>query len=174
MGDLNVKSKNWYCHDKSSHEENAIKNATAQFGLQQIIKEPTHISNTSSSCVDLLFTSQPNLVTNSGVHSSVHPNCHHQIVFVKLNLYTVYSPPYLQEIWHYREANTRLIRHAIKEFNSERAFLNTSVDKKVDIFNITILNILSNFILHEIIVCDAKDPPRLDNRNFDSRKKCHI
>ena len=41
--DLNGKSKNWYCHDKSSHEENAIENVTAQFGLQQIINEPTHI-----------------------------------------------------------------------------------------------------------------------------------
>ena len=29
----------------------------------------------------------------------------------------------------------------------------------MDIFNSTILNILSNFILHEIVVCDDKDPP---------------
>ena len=40
--DLNAKSKNWYCHDKSSHKGNAIENV-AQFGLQQIIKEPSHI-----------------------------------------------------------------------------------------------------------------------------------
>ena len=46
IGDLNVNSKNWYCHDKSSHEGNAIENVTVHFGLQQIIKEPTHISNT--------------------------------------------------------------------------------------------------------------------------------
>ena len=59
-GDLNVKSKNCYSHDKTSHEGNEIENVTAQFGLQQIIEEPTHISNTSSSCIDLIFTSQPN------------------------------------------------------------------------------------------------------------------
>ena len=164
IGDLNAKSKNWYCHDKSSHEGNSIENVTAQFGLQQIIKEPTHVSNTSSSCIDLIFTSQPNLITDSGVHSSLHPNCHHQIVFAKLNLHIVYPPPYLQEIWHYREANTGLIRRAIKEFNWERAFSNISVNEKVDIFNRTILNILSNFIPHEIIVCDDKDPPWFNNR----------
>ena len=122
IGDLNAKSKNWYCHDKSSHKGNAIENVTAQFGLQQIINEPTPISNTSSSCIDLIFTSLPNLITDSGVHSSMHPNYHHQIVFAKLNLHIVYSPPYLCEIWHYREANTGLIRRAIKEFNWERAF----------------------------------------------------
>ena len=104
------------------------------------------------------------MITDSGVHSSLHPKCHHQIVFAKLNFYIVYPPPYLREIWHYREANTGLIRHAIKEFNSERAFSNTSVDEKVDIFNRTILNILSNFVPHEIIVFDKKDPPWFDNR----------
>ena len=85
---------------------NEIEDVTAQFRLQQIIKEPTHISNPSSSCIDLIFSSQPNLITDSGVHSSMHSNCHHQIVFAKFNLYIVYPPLYLREIWHYREANT--------------------------------------------------------------------
>ena len=143
---------------------NTCKNVTVQLCLQQIINEPTHISNTSSSCIDLIFTSQPNLITDSGVHSSLYPNCHHQIVFAKLNLHIVYPPPYLREIWHYREAKTGLIRQAIKEFNRERAFSNISINEKVDIFNRTILNILSNFIPHEIIVCDDKDPPWFDNR----------
>ena len=49
IADLNAKSKKWYSHDKTSHEGNKIENVTAQFGLQEIIKEPTHISNTSSS-----------------------------------------------------------------------------------------------------------------------------
>ena len=164
IGDLNVKSKNWYCHDKSSHEGNAIENVTAQFGLQQIINEPAHISNISSSCIDLIFTSQPNLINNSGVHSSLHPNCHHQIVFAKLNLHIVYHPPYLREICHDREANTGLIRRDIKKFNWERAFSNTSVNEKVNIFNKTLINIFSNFIPHEIIVCDDKDPPWFNNR----------
>ena len=112
--DLNAKSKNWCCHDKSSHKGNAIENVKVQFGLQQIIKEPTHISNTSSSWIGLIFTSQPDLITDSGAHSSVHPNCHHQIVLEKLDLHIVYPPPYLPEKWHYREANTGLTRRVIK------------------------------------------------------------
>ena len=76
----NAKSKKIFCHDKSSHEGNAIKNVTIPFGLQQIIKEDTHISNTLSSCIDLIFTSQPNLITGSGVHSSLHSNNHHQFL----------------------------------------------------------------------------------------------
>ena len=49
---------------------------TSTFRLQQIINEPTNIIGDFSSCVDLIFTSQPDLVMESGVHSSLHPNCH--------------------------------------------------------------------------------------------------
>ena len=131
----------------------------SQFGLSQIIKEATHILDTSSSCIDLIFTTKLNLVVESGVHPSLHPDCHHQIAFAKFNLQIYYPPPYPPEIWHYKQANTELIRRAITDFNWDRAFLNTNVNEKVSIFSSTILNILSNFIPHETIVCDDKDPP---------------
>ena len=41
---------------------------------------------------------------------------------------------------------------------------NTSINEKGDIFNRTILNVLSNFIPHETIVCNDKDPPWFNNR----------
>ena len=43
-------------------------------------------------------------------------------------------------------------------------------------FNRTILNILSNSIPHEIIVCDDKDPPWFTNRRktLIQEKKCYI
>ena len=147
IGDLNAKSNNWHSHDKTNNERNEIKNVTAKFRLQN----STHISNTSSFCIDLISMSQPNLITGSGVHSSLHTNCHLQIVFAKFNLHIVYPPLYLREIWHYREANARLIRRAIKEFHWERAFSKKNANEKVDIFNRTIINVLSNYIPHKTI-----------------------
>ena len=98
---------------KTNFEGDSIENLTTQFGLHQVILEPTHILDTSSSCIDLIFTSKPNL---TGVHSSLHSNCH-QIIFAKFNLEIVYPPPYVREVWHYKDANTELIRQAIKEFS---------------------------------------------------------
>ena len=46
-----------------------------------MINKPTHISGAYSSCIDLILISQPNLVVESGVHPSLHSNCHHQIIF---------------------------------------------------------------------------------------------
>ena len=109
--------------------------------------------------MDLIFSSQPNLVVESGVHPSLHPNCHHQIVFAKFNLMICYPPSYSGEVLHYREANTDLFRRAISNLNWEKAFCNTNVTKKVSIFDETILNILSNYIPLETLTCDDKDPP---------------
>ena len=153
IGDLTAKSKNCYYHDKSSHEGNAIKNLV-QFGLQQIIKEATDISNTSSSCIDLIFTFQPSLITDFGVHSSLHPNCHHQILFAKLNLHIAHTVPYLREICHYREANTGLIRRTIKQFNWERAFSNTSVNE--NIFNIFLIFLIEIFLIFLVTLLHMK------------------
>ena len=63
------------------------------------------------------------------------------------------------KVWYYKDANAELIRRAISEFNWQREFLNTNVNEKVDTFNSTILNIPSNFISHELVVYDDKDPP---------------
>ena len=56
IGDFNAKLKNWYkndkqfqkeyyweCHNKRGFKRNVIENVTLQFGLQQVIKEPTYI-----------------------------------------------------------------------------------------------------------------------------------
>ena len=96
--DFNAKSKNWYSQDKTSFKGKNIESATSHFGLYQLINEPTHLSENSSSCINLIFTSQSNLVVESGVHPSLHPNCHHQIVFAIFNLMISYPPPYSREV----------------------------------------------------------------------------
>ena len=116
LGDFNVKSNLWSKSDKTSYEGSKIEGISSQFGLQQLINEPTHRTRNLSSCIDLIFASQPNLVMESGVHSSLHENCHHQIIYAKFNLKIYYPPPYEREIWHYQKANIENIRKAIPQF----------------------------------------------------------
>ena len=144
--------------DKLTFEGNVIDNVTSQLRLYQVIKEPTHILGTSSSsCIDFIFTSLLCLVIDSGIHLSLHPNCHHQIVYDKFNLEITY-PPSLREVWHYKDTNIELIRRAISGFDWTRAFSNTRDNEKINIFNIAILNILSNFIPQKTLTRDDKDP----------------
>ena len=156
LGDFNAKLSQWHDKDSSTSEGISVENITSQFILHQIINEPTHILENSSSCIELIFTSQPNLSVESGAQPSLHPNCHHQIIYAKFNLEVLYSPPYTREVWHYQDSNADLNRRSINEFDLDRAFVNKQVNEKVLIFNKTVL---SNFIPHEVIVCDDKDPP---------------
>ena len=57
IGDLNANSTNWYNKDKTSFEGDTIKNITLQLGLHHLIKDPTHILQNSSLCIDQTFIS---------------------------------------------------------------------------------------------------------------------
>ena len=57
----------------------------------QLIPDHNHILPQSLSCIDLIFTDQPNHVTECDNHPSSH--CH-QITLCKLNLKVEYPPPY--------------------------------------------------------------------------------
>ena len=92
-GDFNARSSSWWSDDINTTEGTNLFSLTSSNGFSQLINEPTHIQTNSSSCIDLIFTDQPNLSMNSGVHSSLYPNCHHQIVHSSFNLNIHYPPP---------------------------------------------------------------------------------
>ena len=66
-------------------EGTRIDDITSQFGLEQLIHEPTNIIGRRSPCIDSIFASQPNLVVESGVQSFLYQNCYHQIVFANVD-----------------------------------------------------------------------------------------
>ena len=117
LRDFDAKSKFWYTNDSTNFEGSKIDFLTSSFGFHQIINKLTHILNNSSSCIDLIFTTQPNLVIESGAHSYLHANCHHQLAYVKFNLNVFYLPSYEREVWHYKLANSDCIQRAIKNFD---------------------------------------------------------
>ena len=70
-----------------------------------------------------------------------------------------------REIWHYQLANVDQIQQAIEQFSWEKSMRNLSINEMVSLFNKTIKNILSNYIPHERIICDDKDPPWFSKNN---------
>ena len=92
---FNEKSKQWCEIDKSSFEDSQLQLLTLKFSLSQIITEATHILEDSRSCMNLLFTSQPNIAMDSGVQTSLCAHCHHQVLFAKFDLKLFY-PSFLE------------------------------------------------------------------------------
>ena len=129
------------------------------YGLNQLIAEPTRLLPNSSSCTDLIFTDQPNLAIDSGVHPSLQSNCHHQITYCKFTLIINYPPPYNQQAWDYKKADTTLIKKAFDQVNWYFLFDKKDIKDQVKILNDTITNIFSNFIPNKILTFDERDPP---------------
>ena len=67
-----------------------------QYGSHQLINELSHVLENLSSDIDLIFTTQLNLVMESDVHSSLRGNCHYQFACAKFNFNIYYTPPYEQ------------------------------------------------------------------------------
>ena len=54
--------------DKTTAEGTHLEALTSLHNSHQLISEPTHLLPRSNSCIDLIFTDQPNLVVNCGTH----------------------------------------------------------------------------------------------------------
>ena len=115
------------------------------------------------SCIDLIFTDQPNLIVDSGAHPSLHSNCHHQITYCKLNLNIEYPPPHECLIWDYNRANAEDTKKSIDSVNWEVIFNNKSVHKQLSIFNETLMNMFSNLTPNKLVTFDDRDPPWMND-----------
>ena len=116
LGDFSAKSKLWSVNDTATEEGTVLENLTSLYGMKQLISAPIQTLQHPSSCIDLIFVNHPNVVIDSGIHPSLHQNCHHQFMFCKLNLKIDYSPPAC-EVWDYGKAQTDLINRAFDQFD---------------------------------------------------------
>ena len=129
--------------------------------FHQLISEKTHILRNSLSRIDFIFTDQPCLVVDSGVHPTLHENCHHQ-TYYKLNLKIVHPPPYERLVWDFKRADVNAKTNAINQVDWKFMFSSKNVHQQVKlklIKNKTIINIFSNFASNKLVTFDDKDPP---------------
>ena len=138
-----------------------IDSLTSSARYKQIIDKPTHVINNSMSCIDLIFCTNKNVISNYGVDVSMFKKCHHNIIHGKIDIRVPLPPVYVREVWDYNKANLENIKKAVSNFNWNRAFENLSVDEKVELLNETLLNIFRNYIPNKKVGCDHRLPPSM-------------
>ena len=174
-GDFNCRSPQWWESDNENDKGRQFEPLTSDLGLHQLISGPTHIAGQSKSCIDLILTDQPNLCIESGIHPSLHEQCHHQIIYGKLSIRNPAPPPYTRKLWFYDKADFISIRKSIVMFPWQRTFGEvTHPDDQVKILNEVLLNIFSNYIPNELKKIKPQQVPWITPsiKNF-LRKKNH-
>ena len=87
LRDFNGKCNKWWIGDSNDHCGLELDTLCSLAGFSVLIKEPTNLEpNKRPSCIDLIFSSQQNLVSDSGVHPSLYQTCHHQIIYAMIDL----------------------------------------------------------------------------------------
>ena len=108
LGDFNARSKFWWVNDKTSLEGTRFEAFVVFHGFEQFISVPHLLLPNLTSCIDLIFTDQLNLVVDCDVHPTLQLNFHHQIVHCKLSLKIEYHLPYERLVWDYRKQIVRI------------------------------------------------------------------
>ena len=153
-GDFNAKSSRWWNLDKDNAEGREIKSLTSACGYSQLINRPTQVTKESSSCIDLILATSPNLIRETGVELSIFEKCHHNLIYSIIDFKVPLPPRYLREVWDYKNANVNHIQSAVSNIDWEFSFHGANVNKKVDILNECLKNIYHNFIPNRIIKCN--------------------
>ena len=154
---------------------------TVHYSLNQVINGPTHILPNSASCIDLIFTTETNLVADSGVLPSLFPRCHHLLIFSKMNFTTFFllpifpPPPFLlPRIWDFSRANVSAIGQAVNYVEWYRAFNGLNIDEMVKFLSEYVLNVFYNFVPNKVIAIRSKDTlwmtPELKRMVFEKEK----
>ena len=92
------RSPQWWALDKENNEGCEISFLTSSAGYSQLIDQPTHITKESSSCIDLIFTSNPSFISASRVELSLYEKCHHNLIYGKINFNVPLLRPYIHEV----------------------------------------------------------------------------
>ena len=62
VGDFNAHNRSWWNGDRTDPIGSKLEKVFMDNSLTQLVKEPAHLRDNSSSCIDLVVTSQPNLL----------------------------------------------------------------------------------------------------------------
>ena len=142
-GDIDARPHKWWALDKENSEERKISFLTFSAGYSQLIDQPTHITKESSSCIDLIFTSNPSFISASGVGLSLYEKCHHNLTYWKINFDAPLPPPYIRKVWDYKFEKLENIQRSVSGNNWDFIFQGKTIH---------------NFIPNKKIRFNYKDP----------------
>ena len=151
---------------------NKINNIAQQYALSQMIKDPTHFTENSSSIIDLFLVKQPACVTFCGVAEPfLDQNIrYHCPIYIVLNYSKPSLPTFKRKIWKFHQGNYDLLQTLAATYN-----WNDLVHSDINIYakNISdkILELTDLTIPNKIVTIRPLDPPWLHN---EIRKQMRI
>ena len=137
IGDFNVDFFNL-----NSPLYNKLMSVVASFSLSQIVSEPTRVTDTSSTLIDLIFVSSPtNVLTCSTIPPLANSDHNGLQLIVKLNSDKRLGKCAPRKVWNYSLADFDLINGQLENINWD-ALLSVNVDELWSSWKICFMHIM--------------------------------
>ena len=145
-----------------STPQNKISELIHEFDLTQLITEPKHYTETSTSTIDLILVRNNTNVLCSGVADSFIPEQvrYHCPTIVILKFLRAYIPSYKRRIWNFQLADYEKYKRLLNESNIlEKIESERNIDKNVQDISDAIIKAAEISIPNKIITVRPTDPP---------------
>jgi hypothetical protein len=134
------------------------------------VHEPTRITATSSTILDQIITSRPNLVTDIKIEPPVSTN-DHCTVTASLNLKPKTDSPYERLMWNYKKADTIGLKDYLREADWNSCFLSDDVNIVAQHWSEILLNGARQFIPNRMVLVRPRDKPWYSNELRNLKRK---
>ncbi|KAK3105198.1 hypothetical protein FSP39_019583 [Pinctada imbricata] len=161
-----------------SNNHNEIKKISDAFTLFQLISEPTHYTESSSSLIDLILTNNPNLISVSGVSDPFLPNeiRYHCPIFAFLSIPKTKKSSFSRKIWVFNNTNFEQYRNKLSSIDWTPILLEENIDKSAEKITNCILQTATETIPNKYITVRKNDLPWINNsirKLIRKRKRIH-
>ena len=139
-----------------------INNLCQYFGLEQLIKEPTHYTESSSSAIDLFLTSNSNNVFLTGVGDPFleHNIRYHCPIFCLLKFDNSAKSTFSRHIWLYDRCDFNSFRDEIQQTDWQ-LFKHDNIDTYAENVTTCLTELAKKHVPNKTIICRPLDPPWL-------------
>lgn len=104
-----------------------------RYQLTQLINEPTRITETSKTCLDLVITQSPNIVMSTEILPAICSD--HSVPCAIVKNSVVKSKAFRRTIFNYRKLDAEKFRNLLSEVDWDDIIYNKTVDESAEIFS---------------------------------------
>jgi hypothetical protein len=144
--------------------------------LSQFIHQPTRITNSSKSCLDLIFCNHPGFILDTDVVPPISLS-DHSCTIATLDISTLIKKQTLEHtFWKYGQADLDTLNTEVRNYNWDNVLGSNDIDVMTNSFTNSLFTLLSNNIPNVKRVVRGNDMPWFDHRvrkAMNNRNKCY-
>ena len=153
-----------------------IRNLISSYNFSQLIDEPTHYTENSSSIIDLILVSKPENAIFSNVTSPFIPNLirYHCPTVVYLRYRKPVTKTYKRHIWLYDRGDYATFRQQLSQVNWDEIFTSNNVDHCAELITESIINAAKHSIPNKTVTVRPSEPQWINShikREIRKRKR---